>query len=100
VRIERLRGWMPDLGLPQLDAATWREWLPALCAGARSFAELRRLPLVELVRGRLGHRLAQAVEQHAPDRLAVPSGSSIRLDYPREGAPILAVRMQELFGLA
>jgi ATP-dependent helicase HrpB len=100
VRVARLREWMPELALPAFDATTWREWLPELCAGARSFAELRRLPLVELLRGRLGHRLAQAVEQHAPDRLTVPSGSSIRLDYPREGAPSLAVRMQELFGLA
>jgi len=99
-RARRLREWMPELGLPALDAAWWREGLPALCEGARGFADLRRLPLVQLARARLGAKLARAIDQHAPERLVVPSGSAIRLDYPAAGAPVLAVRLQELFGLA
>ncbi len=99
-RVSRLGEWMPELGLPRADDDEWwRSFLPELCVGARSFAELRRLPLVELALARLGRKLTRAIDQHAPERLVVPSGSAIRLDYPREGAPILAVRMQELFGL-
>ncbi|MSR47899.1 MAG: hypothetical protein EXS13_12700 [Planctomycetes bacterium] len=100
MRVRRLNEWMPDLGLPQLDDAWWRDWLPELCLGAKSFADLQRLPLIERLRARLGVPLARALDQHAPERLVVPSGSAIRLDYPAEGPPILAARMQELFGWA
>ncbi|MBM4015807.1 MAG: ATP-dependent helicase HrpB [Planctomycetes bacterium] len=99
-RVRRLAEWMPELGLPALDAAWWRAWLPELCAGARSFADLQRLPLAELLRARLGVPLARALDQHAPERLVVPSGSAMRLDYPAEGPPVLAARLQELFGWA
>ncbi len=98
LRVRRLAGWMPELELPAFDATFWSGWLPELCIGAKSFAELQRLPLLERLRTKLGPRLARAVEQHAPERLVVPSGSAIRLDYPAEGPPILAARLQELFG--
>jgi ATP-dependent helicase HrpB len=99
-RATRLAEWMPDLGLPRLDDVFWREWLPELCSGAKSFAELQRLPLLELLRTKLGVPLARAIDQHAPEKLVVPSGSAIALDYPGDGAPVLAARMQELFGWA
>jgi ATP-dependent helicase HrpB len=99
-RVRRLAEWMPELGWPRIDAAWWRDWLPELCFGARSFADLRQLPLVDRLKARLGAPLSRAIDQHAPERLSVPSGSSIRLDYPAEGPPVLAARMQELFGWA
>jgi ATP-dependent helicase HrpB len=91
---------MPELVLPRIDEAFWRALLPELCAGKKSFAELRALPLVERARGRLTHAQLRALELHAPERLTVPSGSSIRLDYVPGQAPALAVRIQELFGMA
>jgi len=99
-RATRLAEWMPDLALPRLDDAFWRAWLPELCSGAKSFADLQRLPLVELLRAKLGVPLARAIDLHAPERLVVPSGSAIALDYPPVGPPVLAARMQELFGWA
>jgi ATP-dependent helicase HrpB len=101
-RVRRLRDWLPELALPELDDAFFRTWLPDLCVGAKSFTELRKLPLVELLRARLGHRLARTVDELAPERLVVPSGSAIRLDYANasERGPVLAVKVQELFGLA
>jgi len=95
-----LAEWMPELALPRVDEAFWRALLPELCAGKKSFAELRALPLVEIARGRLTHAQLRALELHAPEHLTVPSGSSIRLDYVPGQAPALAVRIQELFGLA
>jgi ATP-dependent helicase HrpB len=91
---------MPELELPRIDASFWRALLPELCAGRRSFAELQRLPLVEHARGRLTHAQQRALDRDAPERLTVPSGSALRLDYVPGQAPALAVRMQELFGLA
>src|SRR5699024_7540839 len=47
---------------------------------------------------------ASRLEELAPERLAVPSGSTARIDYPEpgdpEGRPVVAVKLQELFGLA
>ncbi|MCB9682703.1 MAG: ATP-dependent helicase HrpB [Alphaproteobacteria bacterium] len=90
----------PDVGLPAVDADGLAEVAAELAVGRRSLAELRRAPWVDAVRGRLTWDQRQILDTLAPERLEVPSGSAIRLDYPPEGPPVLAVRMQELFGLA
>jgi ATP-dependent helicase HrpB len=98
-RCRALAAWLPELGLPTFDEDALRALLPALCHGRRSLAELRRAPLLEVLRGQLTHAQVQALERDAPDRLTVPSGSRIRLEYPAGGSPVLAARIQELFGL-
>jgi ATP-dependent helicase HrpB len=99
-RVRSLAGWMPELGLPAFDEAQLREVLPALAAGRRSFAELRRAPLLAVLQGALTHTQRQALEKEAPERLAVPSGNQIKLVYEPGRPPVLAARIQELFGLA
>jgi ATP-dependent helicase HrpB len=64
--------------------------------GLRRRADLARVPLADVLRSRLpggGRELARL----APVSLVVPSGSNVRLDYTGE-RPVLAVRLQELFG--
>src|SRR5262249_13759005 len=46
----------------------------------------------------LTHAQRQAIERDAPERLQVPSGSRIALRYELGRPPILAVRIQEIFG--
>jgi ATP-dependent helicase HrpB len=99
-RVSWLAEWMPELDWPGVDDTALAELLPSLCAGRRSFAELRRAPLLESLRGLFGHSLLATLEREAPERLGVPSGSRIALRYERGRAPVLAVRIQELFGLA
>jgi ATP-dependent helicase HrpB len=99
LRLRCLRGWMPELGLPAFDDAELRELLPWLCPGRRSFEELRRADWLGALRGRLTHAQVQAVEREAPERLEVPTGSRIALKYEVGRAPVLAVRIQEVFGL-
>jgi ATP-dependent helicase HrpB len=48
----------------------------------------------------LDYRQQQALDELAPTHLLVPSGSKIRLDYCAGDLPLLAVKLQELFGLA
>jgi ATP-dependent helicase HrpB len=103
-RLNSLGGWMPELALPRFETAELAALLPALCTGRRSFAELRAAPLLEVLRGSLSHPQREALARHAPERLTLPSGSSARLDYRpgrnRSGEPpVLAARIQELFGL-
>ncbi|MGH8326605.1 MAG: ATP-dependent helicase C-terminal domain-containing protein, partial [Steroidobacteraceae bacterium] len=63
-------------------------------------AALVRVPLREALLSRLSGAQRRALETLAPRELTVPSGSSIRIDYVDEHAPCVAVRLQELFGLA
>jgi ATP-dependent helicase HrpB len=99
-RLRSLAAWMPDLGLPELRDDALRDLLPALCHGRRSFEELRQAPLLDALRGTLTHAQLATLEREAPERLAVPSGSRIRLHYEEGKPPVLAARIQELFGWA
>jgi ATP-dependent helicase HrpB len=97
-RVRCLGEWMPELQLPSLDDADMRELLTWLCHTCRSFAELRKADWLQAFQGCLNHTQRQAVEREAPERLQVPSGSRIALRYELGRPPILAVRIQELFG--
>lgn len=97
-RVEFLRRAMPELGWPEFDDEALGEMIAAACAGRRTLDEVRAVPLVPLLRGRLGHVLARTLDEQAPEALTVPSGSRIRLAYEPERPPVLAVRLQELFG--
>jgi ATP-dependent helicase HrpB len=100
-RVELLRREVPELGLVSIDRSGITALLPKLCFGLRSFAELARIDLVAALRRELfGHRGASLLDEHAPERLSVPSGSTIRLRYdPAGGPPFLSVRLQEVFGM-
>jgi ATP-dependent helicase HrpB len=98
-RLRCLRGWMPELGLPTFDEADLRELLPWLCPGRRSFEDLRRADWMGALQGRLTHQQFLAAQREAPERLEVPSGSRIALKYEPGRPPVLAVRIQEVFGL-
>src|SRR5205085_11392318 len=65
----------------------------------RSFDDLRKANWLQALQGRLTHAQQQAIEREAPERLPVPSGSRIALRYEIGRPPILAVRIQEVFGL-
>jgi ATP-dependent helicase HrpB len=99
-RLRSLREWMPELALPSFDDVELRALLPELCAGSRSFQDLRKLPLAEILMGRLDHAARRALEREAPETMQVPSGSWIRLVYEPGKPPVLAARIQELFGMA
>jgi ATP-dependent helicase HrpB len=99
-RVRSLREWMPEIGLPAFDTDDLLRLLPALTTGKKSFAELRRAPLLDVLRGALSWEQLQTLEREAPERLEVPSGSRIQVTYEPGRPPILAARIQELFGLA
>jgi ATP-dependent helicase HrpB len=98
-RLRCLAAWMPELELPALDAAGLRALLPLVCRGCRSFDEVRKAPWLAGVQGLLAPQQRQAVEREAPERIEVPSGSRIKLHYEPGKPPVLAVRIQEVFGL-
>jgi ATP-dependent helicase HrpB len=99
-RVRCLRGWMPDLNLPEYNEADLREVLSWLAPGRRSLEDLKRADWEKAFRSKLTHVQRQAVEREAPERLEVPSGNRIAVAYEEGRPPVLAVRVQEVFGLA
>ncbi|AVO61429.1 ATP-dependent helicase HrpB [Pseudomonas chlororaphis] len=74
-------------------------WLLPYLGKVSRLSHFANLELAGIVHNLLPWPLPQRLDELAPHHLRVPSGSSIRLDYS-EQPPILAVRLQELFGLA
>lgn len=89
----------PDLSDEAL-AASAAEWLAPLLAGARRLDDVKRLDLAGALRGMLGREQRSALDRLAPTHVVVPTGSRIAIDYAAPEAPVLAVRLQEMFGLA
>jgi ATP-dependent helicase HrpB len=98
-RVQCLAGWMPELDLPRLDDAALRGLLPQLAVGRRSLEELRKEPWLDAMRSLFTWQQLQTIEREAPERIEVPSGNRIALQYEVGRPPILAVRIQEVFGL-
>jgi ATP-dependent helicase HrpB len=98
-RVAFLAGAMPELGLEAEPELLLAGAVDALAAGKRSFAELRRADLAAALRSRLTPRQLHALHREAPERLRLPSGREARLSYERGKAPVLAARIQDLFGL-
>jgi ATP-dependent helicase HrpB len=90
-------GW-PDVSDDTLRA-TARDWLLPHLIGLRRREEVEALDLGALLLSRLSWRQRGELEDLAPAHVEVPSGSRIRIDYTDPNAPVLAVRLQELFGL-
>lgn len=98
-RVRCLSQWMPDSGLPLLDEPALHEVLRELCTRCRSFAQLKQSTWLNELKNRFEYSQLQLIDREAPDSLRVPSGSHVRLTYEVGRPPVLAVRIQEVFGL-
>src|SRR5690606_18163595 len=109
-RVRCVRVWCPDLALPDLgDAALLAgidEWLLPTLSGKSRLDALSEAELAEALKSLLPWAARGEVDQMAPTRIVVPSGLERTIDYSFDDAigepvaPVLAVKLQELFGLA
>ncbi len=88
----------PDVSDAAL-AATAREWLAPFVAGRTSVAQIGADTLREALEALLPWTLRRVLDAEAPTHFQAPTGSSVAVDYEAEGGPVLAIRVQELFGL-
>ncbi|MGK5739608.1 ATP-dependent helicase HrpB [Micromonospora sp. URMC 103] len=87
----------PDVDDEALLAAA-PVWLGPELATARRRADLARVDVATALRRLLPWAQAARLDELAPERLTVPSGSRIRIDYADAAAPVLPVKLQETFG--
>ncbi|MGY0505679.1 ATP-dependent helicase HrpB [Luteimonas sp. e5] len=108
IRVQCLRSWMPELGLPDMsDAAllgSLDDWLAPALAGRMRLDDLAADALGDALRSRVDYPLQRRLDVLAPVRIEVPSGLARRIDYRLDdhgepAPPVLAVKLQELFGL-
>jgi ATP-dependent helicase HrpB len=98
-RMQALRAWMPELGLPDVsDAAllaSLEDWLAPHLDSKHRLDALEAETLLQALAALFNHEQRRTLDAQAPESLRGPSGQSRRLD-----PPVLAVKLQELFGLA
>ncbi|MEN8206207.1 MAG: ATP-dependent helicase HrpB [Pseudomonadota bacterium] len=90
------RSW-PDVSDTAL-MDTLETWLLPFITGMSRLAHLRRLDLQAALLAQIDWSMQRQLDEQAPTHLVVPSGSRVRLDYS-QATPVLAVRLQEMFGL-
>lgn len=88
----------PDVSDPAL-LATLERWLAPFLGGVHDPQRLPADRLMRALEGLLDWSERRQLERLAPERIVVPSGSRIAVDYADPSAPTLAVRLQEVFGL-
>jgi len=87
----------PDVSDAAL-AGTLRQWLAPYVHGVRGRDALQRLDVAAVLQGMLTWEQRAALDALAPTHWTVPSGSRVPIDYTDPAAPVLAVRLQEMFG--
>ena len=103
-RVLSLRQWFPEENWPDVSdkslVATLDGWLAPYLNGITRRDHLARLDMGTILKSHLDWKQGQQLESNAPTHLAVPSGSHLKLDYTPGESPVLAVKLQEMFGLA
>ncbi len=99
LRINRLREWMPELGLPAIGAEERDAMLRRICHGAISYNEIKGRPVLPVVKSWLSRQQQACIEDHAPERIGLPNGRALKVVYSVDGAPTIAARIQDLYGI-
>ncbi len=103
-RLLSLRHWFPEEGWPDLSDAALQEnldvWLGPFLIGMTRREHFKRLDLAAALKVQIDWTRSRRMEEGAPTHLTVPSGSRLRLEYRPGESPVLAVKLQEMFGLA
>ncbi|MGV9561638.1 ATP-dependent RNA helicase [Streptomyces sp. NPDC003480] len=99
LRLHLAEPW-PDVGDDALHARV-DEWLEPELSRARRRADLARIDAGQALSRLLPWSTGDAarLDELAPERITVPSGSAVRVDYGDPERPVLAVKLQEMFGL-
>ncbi|MCH2160636.1 MAG: ATP-dependent helicase HrpB [Phycisphaerales bacterium] len=98
-RVRCVAEWCPERNLPVYDEEDLAVVRAEVLGGATRLSEVRREAVGEIVRNALEWDDRQFVERMAPERIDLPGGGSLRLDYQVGESPRGRARIQQLFGL-
>ena len=99
LRVNRLREWMPELGLPVIGELDRSAMIEHICHGAFSYNEIIDRPVLPVVKSWLSRQQQSWIEKYAPERIQLPGGRTVRVVYSANGPPTVAARIQDLYGV-
>jgi ATP-dependent helicase HrpB len=99
VRVNRLREWMTELGVPAISDDDRRALVEQVCHGATSYKEIKDKAVWPVVKAWLSGQQQAWVEEYAPERFELPGGRRAKITYTMDGPPTLAARIQDLYGV-
>jgi ATP-dependent helicase HrpB len=97
-RLEFVKRALPELSWPEFDDAMFAEVVDMMCQGKTSRDEVEGSDFVPFLQGRLTSAQVRELEESAPQTLTIPSGRAAKLMYETGRPPVLAARVQEVFG--
>ncbi|MDM3270368.1 MULTISPECIES: ATP-dependent helicase HrpB [Citrobacter] len=104
LRLQCAANWLPEYDWPAVDEdsllASLESWLLPHMSGVHSLRALKALNVAQALRGLLDWSMLQRLDSELPAHYTVPTGSRIAIRYHEDNPPVLAVRMQEMFGEA
>jgi len=103
-RVALMQRTFPEEGWPDLTDghlfSNPKEWLLPWLRGRRSGRDIKNMDILPALKALFSWERARLLEDRAPLTLAVPSGHRVEIDYTAGDVPVLAVKLQEMFGLA
>ncbi|MGH7798555.1 MAG: ATP-dependent helicase HrpB [Candidatus Binatia bacterium] len=99
LRAVRLREWMPELGLPAIGEEDRSVMIEHICEGAVGYNEIKDRPVLPVVKSWLSRQQQAWVEEYTPERIRLPKGRTVKVVYSADGAPTIAARIQDLYGI-
>ena len=90
-------GQWPDVSEQALTESL-EHWLAPFLSGISRWSELGKMNLQSALNSLLEYPQQQQLAELAPTSLTIPTGSSVTLDYTADNGPILAAKLQALFG--
>ena len=98
-RVQRLREWMPELGIPALGETERGDLIQQICYGAVSYREIKERPVWPVVKSWLSGVQQEWIDRFVPERITLPNERKTKIAYAASGPPVVAVKIQDLFGV-
>lgn len=100
-RVQHMKTLEPDTWPDTTNAAllaTLDQWLAPFLAGIRNWKGLQQINLLDALQVLLDYPQQQYLNRELPSNLEIPTGQRVQLDYTAENGPVLATKLQTLFG--
>jgi ATP-dependent helicase HrpB len=99
VRVNRLAEWFPELEVNVLGDADRATLIEQICYGEMTAKGVRTKEVMPFLRDWLTAEQLAVLDDYLPERLEMANGRKSRIEYAKEGPPVLSARIQELYGV-
>lgn len=102
LRVNRLSEWFPELEVNPLTEADRATLIEQICygeLGARAVKDKEKSAVMAVLREWLTAEQLAVLDEYLPEKLTMANGRKAKLEYAKEGPPVLSARIQELYGI-